>query len=125
MTTPGIIPRARADRTILVPDLGITCGPPVDIRALAEPVILIGLLSPSNETQFCLNIWAYTTIPTVAEIGTLFTSSIGGEILRRQPDGNWPDRPEQLGPHDHLRLDTIGFDQPLRAAYRTTLFWSE
>ncbi|GAA0591075.1 hypothetical protein GCM10009416_31890 [Craurococcus roseus] len=42
------------------------------------------------------------------------------EVLRRRPDGTWPERPEAVGPGGELRFESIGFAAPLLAAYATT-----
>jgi Uma2 family endonuclease len=117
---PGVVPRVRSDRNMLVPDIGITCDPPSDRRALPNPVALIEILSPSNEAETRANLWAYATIPSVAEMVVVFTSRIAAEVLRRGTDGVWPEQPELIGPDDELRLASIGFTAPLRAAYRTS-----
>lgn len=120
VVTPGVIPRIRSDRNMLVPDLAVTCRPPSADRALFEPVLLIEIVSPSNERQTWANVWAFTTIPSVREILVISSLRIGAELLRRRPDGSWPERPEALGPEDTLALESIGFAAPLAAAYATT-----
>jgi len=117
---PGVIPRVRSKENCLVPDIGVTCEAPANASTLAEPVVLIEILSPSNERETRANVWAYTTIPSVSEILLLRSSDIGAELLRRQPDGAWPANPEKLGPDDALPLESIGFAEPLRSAYRNT-----
>jgi Uma2 family endonuclease len=114
---PGVVPRIGSDMNMLVPDIGITCDPSTNGLALTNPLVLIEILSPSNTVKTRANVWAYTTIPSVTEILLVHTVRIGAELLRRQPDGNWPQRPQLLGPDDELRLDSIGFAAPLRAAY--------
>lgn len=54
------------------------------------------------------------------EIVVLRSTAIAAEILRRGPDGAWPDQPDIVDADGELRLDSIGFAAPLRAAYRTT-----
>lgn len=81
--------------------------------------MLIEILSPSNEPKIRANVWAYSTIPTVAEIVVLRTSTVTAEVLRRLPDGSWPAQAEMIGIDGELRLDSIGFAGPLRLAYRT------
>lgn len=120
VVAPGIIPRVRSAENCLIPDVAVTCEPPARAATLAEPVVLIEILSPSNERETRANVWAYTTIPSVSDILLLRSSDIGAELLRRQPDGSWPADPEKLGPDDELRLDSIGFAAPLRLAYRNT-----
>lgn len=118
---PGVIPHLRSDHTMLVPDLAVTCAPPSAARALAEPVLLIEILSPSNERQTRANVWAFASIPSVQEILLIGSIRIGAELLRRRPDGAWPEQPEALGPADTLRLESIGFAAPMRDAYATTV----
>ncbi len=117
---PGVVPRLRSNENCLVPDIGVTCMPPSGAHILADPVVLIEILSPSNEPKTRANVWAYSTIPTVAEIVVLRTSSVMGEVLRRLPDGSWPAQAEIVGVDGELRLDSIGFSASLRLVYRTT-----
>lgn len=117
---PGVVPRVRADQNMLIPDIGITCAPPSAGRAIPEPVVLVEVLSPSNEAETRANVWTYTTIPSVAEIAVLGSTAVSAEVLRRRPDGSWPERPEVVGAGGELRLESIGFAAPLAAAYATT-----
>ncbi len=102
-----------------IPDLGITCSPPSQGAVVAEPVLLIEILSPSNEVETRANVWAYTTIPSVREILLVRSSRIEAELLRRGADGNWPADAERLSKDGTLTLDSIGFTTPLAALYRT------
>lgn len=120
VANPGVVPRVRSDRNMLIPDVGITCAPPSSGRAIPEPVVLIEILSPSNEADTRANVWAYTTIPSVAEIVLVSSTEVAAEVLRRRPDGAWPERPEMVGAGGELRLESIGFAAPLAAAYATT-----
>ncbi len=120
IVTPGIAPRIRSDRNFRIPDLAVTCS---DYRAeetaLTDPVLVVEILSPSNQPETWANVWTYATIPSVREILVLHTAAIRAEMLRRLPDGSWPDRPEliETGP---LTLASIGFQADLAALYRTT-----
>lgn len=122
---PGVIPKVNAKRTILVPDLGVICGPRIEARALPNPIVLAEVLSPSNETATRLNVWAYTTIPSMREVLILRSVEIGAEVLRRGQDGSWPDDPDLLGPDDMLRLDSLEFALPLRDLYVESTFWQD
>jgi Uma2 family endonuclease len=118
---PGIVPRARADINYRVPDLAVTCEPPTRDQIVHEPVLLIEILSPSNEVETNANVWAYTTIPSVREILTIHSTRIAASLLRRGPDDTWPATPIEIGPDDPLTLESIGFSVPLRACYRTCI----
>lgn len=117
---PGVVPRVRSAINHRVPDLGVTCAPPSGGQFVADPVLLIEILSPSNEPLTRANVWAYTTIPSVAEILLLGSVRVEAELLRRGADGSWPEAALFLGAEDDLDLASIGFRAPLRSFYRTT-----
>ena len=117
----GIVPRVRSDRNYRIPDLGVTCAPPSSSLMVPEPILLIEILSPTNEVETWANIWAYTTIPTVAEILIVSSTKIEAELLRRRSDGSWPETPERVGADAELTLASIDFTVALRDIYRTTV----
>ena len=120
VTTPGVVPRVRADSNFRIPDLAVTCSPyEVEEYALANPVLVIEILSPSNRAETWVNVWAYTSIPSVREILVIRSTAIGAELLRRNADGSWPEQPTTIEDGD-LELDSIGFRVSLAALYRTT-----
>lgn len=120
LTAPGVVPRIRAATNIRVPDLAVTCTPiaPTD-RHLADPVLIVEILSPSNQAETWANVWTYTTIPSVREILVLHAVTMRAELLRRDPAGNWPPEPALVTEGQDLLLDSIGFAAPLAALYRT------
>jgi Uma2 family endonuclease len=120
VVAPGVVPSERSDDNCLVPDLGITCAPPTGAHLMHAPLALIEILSPTNISKTRATVRAYRTIANLAEIVVLRSTAIAAEILRRGPDGAWPDQPEIVDADGELRLDSIGFAAPLRAAYRTT-----
>jgi Uma2 family endonuclease len=122
---PGIVPRIRADRNYRVPDLGVTCAAPSLGLMVPEPVLLVEILSPSNEAETRANIWAYTTIPSVQELLVVHSTRIEAELLRRGADGSWPEQPEIIGADGSLSLASIAFTVPLAAIYRTTALAEE
>ncbi len=120
ITEPGIVPRVRSDRNYRVPDLAVTCAPPGTAQIVPDPVLIVEILSPSNEPRTRANIWAYASIPSVREILAVHSTRQEAELLRRQSDGSWPAQPLMLTGNAPLTLDSIGFTTPLSALYRTT-----
>ena len=119
-TEAGIVPRVQASHNLRVPDLVVTCTPgDGDDGLIAEPVLIVEILSPSNQAQTWSNVWAYTSIPSVQDILLLHSVSIGAEVLRRGPDGAWPADTSKVKAGD-LVLGSIGFRVPLTDIYRTT-----
>lgn len=122
ITAAGIIPRVNAGTNVRIPDLAVTCSGYVDEEAtLADPVLVIEILSPSNKAETWSNVWTYTTIPSVREILILRTAGIGADLLRRNSDETWPDKPISIEDGE-LVLESIGFRGALSAFYRTTRF---
>jgi Uma2 family endonuclease len=116
----GVVPRARSRDNYRIPDLVVACsGIETDDFALSEPVLLAEILSPSNQAETWTNIWAYLTIPSLREVLVLRSTAIGAEVLRRAPDGTWPDRPLTVT-EGVLELESIGFQVELAALYART-----
>lgn len=122
---PGVVPRARARENWRIPDVGVSCAPDSPGLDFPEPVLLVEILSPSNQAETRANIWAYTTIPSVAEILVLHTARPEAEVLRRLPGGDWPDAPEAVRAGGAVSLGSLGFSAPLAAFYRTTALAAE
>ena len=122
---PGVIPRIRSEANMRVPDIAVTCAAddPAS-HALVEPIVLIEILSPSNEPETRASVWTYTTIPSVREILLVRSTHIAAELIRRQSDGGWPANPGAIGEGEAVLLDSIGFDCPLAAIYADTRFVS-
>jgi Uma2 family endonuclease len=121
ITAPGIIPNVRAGFNFRIPDLAVTCSDDeTGETAVSGAVLIVEILSPSNQVDTWANVWTYTTIPSVREILVLRTVEVGAELLRRQPDGSWPKEPEAIESGGDLLLESIGLRLPLAALYRTT-----
>ena len=121
MTEPAVETHINADGNLRVPDLGVTCAKtePGQI-ALPEPILLIEILSPGNKKATRDNVWAYTTIPSVAEILVVQSTRIEADLLRRGADRDWPKKAERIGPDGRVILESIGLDCALTELYEKT-----
>jgi hypothetical protein len=63
---------------------------------------------------------ATLAIPSVRKIAVLRSVPIGVPLLRRDIEGNWPERPAVTAIGE-LDLSRIGFCEPLVALHRTIL----
>ncbi len=121
ITEPGVIPHVRANENFRIPDLGVTCVPPEQGRIeMPQPVLLVEILSPSNERETRTNIWTYATVPSLREILAIRSTRVEAELLRRREDGSWPEQPQLIRGDDTLELASLAFAVPLIALYRTT-----
>lgn len=117
--------RVKSDRlldnyNVRIPDLAVTSEPvsPAD-RLLHAPLLIVEILSPSDWRRTWSNVSLYTTIANVREILVLHTAKVRAVLLRREADGSWPARPVALPLGDDVTLESIGFNAPLAAFYRT------
>jgi Uma2 family endonuclease len=121
VTEPAIATRVRAHINLRVPDLGVTCTPDApEQKTLPDPIVLIEILSPGNASDTWDNVWSYTTIPSVREIVVVHSTRVLAELLRRDPDGNWPAEPQEIGPDGTLQLESVAFACPLPHVYAQT-----
>ena len=120
VTEPGVVLGTRPNHNVRIPDLAVTCTPyDTEEPLLTAPVLIVEILSPSNQAETWVNVWAYTTIPSVQEILVLQTAAIGAFLLQRAPDGTWPDKPNEITAGD-LVLNSIALQTPLAGLYRRT-----
>ena len=90
------------------------------VLALALFGALAGTFAASAaQAQTWTNVWAYTSIPSVREIVVLRSDRVAASLLRRLPDGMWPERPDEIG-DGTLALESIGFSVRLMELYVTT-----
>ena len=120
VANPGVVPQVLSDQNLRVPGLAVTCSPLLPGQsALPDPVLLVEILSPSNQAEIWTNVWAYTSIPSAQEILVLRTDRVGAELLRRSPASTWPERTTAITDGD-LILESIGFRVPLAELYART-----
>lgn len=116
ITAPSVQPRAYADHNVRVPDLAVGCGLG-RTHYLDAPVLIAEILSPSNMRETMEAVRACLSIPSIREVLILASESIGAEVFRRGPGGDWSREPDRLGPADVVTLDSLGFACPMAALY--------
>ena len=118
VTEPAIVPRVRARSNMRVPDLAVTCADVgAGLIALPDPVLIVEILSPTNESDTWENVWTYVSIPSVREVLVLRSSSVAADLLRRNSDGTWPSEPIQISRDGTLHLETMALTCPLAELY--------
>lgn len=120
VVNPGVVPRLLSAHNARIPDLGVTCSSVLPGQAiLPDPVLLIEILSPSNQAETWSNVWTYTSTPSVQEILVLHADRIAVELLRRTREGAWPEEPQEITA-GALELTSIGFAIELATLYERT-----
>ncbi|MGH6886559.1 MAG: Uma2 family endonuclease [Geminicoccales bacterium] len=115
----GITLEGRSD-TYYVADLAVTCVPrEPGRRMVAEPALIVEVLSPSTEHIDRLRKLAdYRTLPSVQEILIAFPDERRVEVQRHTPEG-W--RVEDLIGKAEIRISCCDGPIPLDAIYRDLL----
>ena len=121
VANPGIKPRLLAKWNYRIPELGVTCTPNrADVRETPDPILLVEVLSPTNEADTWSNVPLYATLPSVQEILLVDSSKVEAMLLRRGADGNWPQEPQTIGAGGVIELTSIGLEVTLAEVYRDT-----
>ncbi len=118
-------PIAILDRedTCHVADLAVTCQPHEPGQKLTpDPLVIIEILSPSTENKDRkVKLPDYRALPSVQEVVLVDQQQFYCEVHRRLDGGRWLTDLLRQG-DARLRLESIGFDQPLSAIYVNVRF---
>lgn len=107
-TEVGVIPIWDPKHNLRQPDITVTCKPATrGERTFPDPVLIVQILSPSNEQDTWESIQACATIPSLMEIVVASFDAVRMSIFRKGPDGLWPDVPETVETGGQVRLASI------------------
>ena len=121
VTEAGVKPRIDPGHNLRVPDLVVTCEQPTkDNNIVREPVVLIKVLSPSNEKESWESIRSCATVPSVKEIVVVDSEKLHIEIYRKDGQGHWPAAAEQIDVDSVLLLTSLDAQFAARDVYANT-----
>lgn len=92
-TELAMSPALRPKYNVRVPDVAVTCRPFQRAKLLADPVLIIEVLSASNRKETWASIEACATIPSVMEIMTVDSERVAIEVFTKDDAGIWPKEP--------------------------------
>ena len=119
-TEAPIVPRIHANDNVRAPDLAVTCLPPSASKRFPDPILIVEVLSPTNQRETWESIRALALVPSLMEILVVDSERIHVEILRREPDGGWPVSGQVDVTSGSVHLASIDLDLPLPEIYRGT-----
>lgn len=121
MTEAALTPRLGADINLRIPDVVVTCAPlgPKD-RVVAEPLLIVEVMSPSNERVTQGNVWSYSSIPSVREILLLRSDRVQAEVATKDADGVWPVCRRIYLAGSSVTLESIGLTAAVEDFYALT-----
>lgn len=112
-------PAIRKLGNVRVPDLAVTCASPSQAKLFVDPVLIIEVLSPSNEDDTWESSRALAPLLTLTEIVMVASEKIEVEIFRREPAGAWTTEPGVVH-SGRIELTSIGLDLDIAEVYRGT-----
>ena len=115
-----IQPQMHANDNVRAPDLAVTCAPPSKSKIFPDPVLIIEVLSPSNQKDTWDSIYAMATIPALTEIAVVDSERVRVEVFRRDADGSWPKGGEIFEAGGTVRLESIGAEFAISDIYAGT-----
>ena len=119
-TEAPIQPRMHANDNVRAPDLAVTCAPPSSAKMFPDPVLIVEVLSPSNQKETWDSIYAMATIPALTEIVVVHSERVRIEVLRRGADGSWPKAGEVAEHGGTFKLESISAEFPVAEVYAGT-----
>ena len=103
-----VIPKWDPGHNVRVPDITVTCTPltPRE-KNFPNPILIVQIMSPSNESETWESIQACATIPSLTEIVVVESESVKVSIFRKGTDGAWPENAEVIEAGGTVSIATI------------------
>ena len=121
VAAPGINPLMRADWNFRIPDIGVTCErDKKGERIVAEPILLIEILSPSNAADTYENIRAYATLPSIMELVVVHSTRMEVELFRKGAGSVWPANATIFAGGGAVALSSVGLTLTVDEIYAGT-----
>lgn len=120
-TEAPIRPRMRSNENVRAPDVAVTCvSPQKDEKFFPDPVLIVEVLSPSNQRETWESIWACATIPTLQEVMVVDSERIYVAVYTKDATGAWPEHPKVVELGGTVRLSSIDAEIAISAIYADT-----
>lgn len=119
-TEAPIVPPMGKRRNARAPDLSVTRKPPTAEGTFEDPILIIEILSPSNENETWASIESLLGLSSLKEVFVVQSTSIEVELFCRDESGGWPRQGVVSGPGGIIRLASIGLDLPVAEIYEGT-----
>lgn len=120
-TEAPIRPRMRSNENVRAPDVAVTCVPILrDEKFFPDPILIIEVLSPSNQRETWESIWACATIPTIQEVMVVDSERIHVAVYTKDETGAWPEHPQITESGGTVHLAAIDAEIAVSEIYADT-----
>lgn len=126
-TEAPIIPPLGKRINARAPDVSVTCSPPSSDGTFVDPILIVEVMSPSNEAETWESIHALAGLQSVKEVLVVQSTRVEVHVYRRDAKGAWLNVPDTAGDARDagIRLASVDLDLPVSEIYRGTLLWAE
>ena len=119
-TEAPIVPPLGKRINARAPDIAVTCAPPSDSGTFDEPVLIVEVMSPSNEAETWETIRALAGLASLKEIVVVSSTAVEAQVFRRDAAGAWTSEPETVGARGAVAMQSIGLEVAMDEVYRGT-----
>ncbi len=124
-TEAPVIPPMAQKKNARIPDLAVTCAPPSASKVYDNPILIVEILSPSNERATWETIHALANLTSLREILVVQSTSLEAHVFTRAADGAWPYDPVVSVAGGTVQLTCLDLALPMAEVYEGTLITSE
>jgi Uma2 family endonuclease len=121
-TEAPVLPPPGFRSNVRAPDIVVTCAPITDSGVFEEPVLIVEVISPGNETQTWETIRTLSGLASLEEILVVQSTRVEARVFRRRADGTWPaiDEVATLGGRAFARIEALDFNLDMATIYEGT-----
>ena len=119
-TEPPVVPPFRQKRNARAPDLAVTCAPVSDSKVFDDPILIMEIMSPSNEDETWDSIQSLSGLASLKEIVVVQSTFVEVQVYTRKASGAWPDEPVITRTGGVIHLASIALELPIFEVYRDT-----
>jgi Uma2 family endonuclease len=119
-TEAPIVPPMGQRINARAPDVSVTCSPPASNGTFVDPILIVEVMSPSNEADTWESIRSLAGLTSLREILVVQSTSVEAHVYRRDAQGAWPSEPVVAKAGGTIRLESIDLDLALSEIYRDT-----
>lgn len=120
-TEAPVIPPMSQKKNARAPDLAVTCAPPSTSKVYDDPVLIVEILSPSNEDATWETIHALANLTSLKEILVVQSTRVEAQVFTRKADGAWPDYPVVSVAGGKIELTCLGLELAMAEVYEGTM----
>jgi Uma2 family endonuclease len=120
-TEAPVIPPFKTSLNARVPDIAVSCAPLTDSKVFEHPLLIVEVLSPSNQDDTWDSIGALAGLVSLTEILVVQSTFIEAQVYRRDATGAWPSAPETTTAGGTIRLASIDLNLPISEVYADTM----